>query len=107
MQQETDIKYGPFKSVVRSDLKKIATACFLAQKSMKLGPSTFGLIVYGSVCLISNVVCKNAVDAFNVKLNLLLWAEVGAVPFTMKCLVNKKVGHNGTDRDDPNFDAFF
>ena len=24
----------------------------------------------------------------------------------MKCMENKKVGHNGTDRDDPNFDAF-
>ncbi len=24
----------------------------------------------------------------------------------MKCLENKKVGHNGTDRDNPNFDAF-
>jgi hypothetical protein len=94
-------------SVVHSNLKKIATACFSAQKLMKLGPSTFGLIVYGGVCPISNVVCKNTVDsAFNVKLNLHSWAEVGAVPFTMQCLVNKKVGHNGTDRDDPNFDAF-
>ncbi len=107
VQQETDINYGPFKSVGRSNLKKIATACFLPQKLMKLGPSTFGLIVYGSVCPISNVVCKNAVNsAFNVESSLHSWAEVGAVPFTMKCLVNKKVGHNGTDWDDPNFDAF-
>ncbi len=107
MQQETDINYGPFKSVVRSNLKKIAMASFLAQKLMKLGPSTFGLIVYGGVCPISNVVCKNAVDsAFNVELNLHSWAKDGAVSFTMKCLVNKKVGHNGTDRDDLNFDAF-
>jgi hypothetical protein len=107
VQQETDINYGPFKSAVRSNLEKIATACFLAQKSMKLGPSTFGLIVYGGVCPISNVVCKNAVDsAFNVESNLHSWAEVGAVPFTMMCLVNKKVGHDRIDRDDPNFDAF-
>jgi hypothetical protein len=97
----------PTKFVVCSKLKKISTACFLAQKSMKLGPSTFRLIVYGGVCPISNVVCKNAVNsAFNVESNLHSWAEVGAVPFTMKCLVNKKVGHNGTDRGDPNFDAF-
>ncbi len=107
VQQEADVNYGPFKSVVRSNLKKIATACFSAQKSMKLGPSTFGLIVYGSVCPISHVVCENAVNnAFNVESNLHSWAEVGAIPFTMKCLVNKKVGHNGTDRDNPNFDAF-
>ena len=68
---------------------------------------TFGLIVYGGVCLISKVVCENAADrAFNVKSNQHSWAEVGAVPFTMKCMENKKVGHDGTDRDDPNFNAF-
>ena len=72
VQQETDMNYGPFKSVVRSNPKVIATACFSAQKSMKLGPSTFGLIVYGGVCPISKVVCENAVEdrAFNVKSNL-------------------------------------
>jgi hypothetical protein len=32
VQQETDMNYGPFKSVVRSNLKKISTACFSAQK---------------------------------------------------------------------------
>jgi hypothetical protein len=107
VQQETDINYGPFKSVLRSNLKKIATACFSSQKLMKLGPFTFGLIVYGGVCPISNVVCKNAVNStFNVESNLHSWAEVGAALFTMKCLVNKKVGHDGTDRDDPNFDTF-
>jgi hypothetical protein len=66
-------------------------------------------MVYGGVCPISKVVCENAVDrAFNVKSNQHdSWAEAGAVPFTMKCLENKKVGHNGTDRDDlKNFDAF-
>jgi hypothetical protein len=108
VQRETDMNYGSFKSVVRSNLKNIATACFSAQKSMKLGPSTFGLIVYGGVCPISKVVCENAVDrrAFNVKSNQHSWAKVGAVPFTMKCLKNKKVRHNRTDRDDPNFNAF-
>ena len=80
------MNYGPFKSVVRSNLKDIVTASFLAKKLMKLGPSTFGLIVYGEVCRISKFVCENAVDsAFNVKSNQHSWAEVGAVPFTMKC----------------------
>ncbi len=107
VQQEMGINYGLFKSVVRSNLKIIATACHSAQKSMLLGPSTFGLIVYGGVCPILKVMCKNAVDsAFNVKSNLHSWAEVGAVPLTMNCLENKKVGHDGTDRDDPNFNAF-
>jgi hypothetical protein len=107
VQQETGINYGPFKSVIRSNLKNIATACHLAQKSMSLGPSTFGLIVYSRVCTKLKVVCKNAVDsAFNVKLNLHSWAAVEAVPLMMKCLENKKVGHDGMDRDNPNFDAF-
>ncbi len=57
MQQETDMNYGPFKSVVHSNLKNISTASFSAKKSMKLGPSTFGLIVYGGVCPISKVMC--------------------------------------------------
>jgi hypothetical protein len=74
---------------------------------MLLGLSTFRFIVYGRVCPISNIVCENAVkSAFNAKSNLHSWAEVGAVPFTMKCLENKKVEHNGTDKDNPNFDAF-
>ena len=65
------------------------------------------MIFYNGVCPISKVVCENAVDrAFNVKSNQHSWAEVGAVPFTMKCLEKKKVGHNRKDRDDPNFDAF-
>jgi hypothetical protein len=101
------MNYRPIKSVVRSNLKNIATACFSAKKLIKLGPSTFGLIVYGGVSPISKVLCENAVNrAFNVKSNQHFWAEVGAVPFTIKCLENKKVGHDGTDRDDPNFDAF-
>jgi hypothetical protein len=107
VQQETDMNYGPFKSVVRSNLKNIATASFSAQKLMKLGLSTFGFIVYGGVCPISKVVCENAVNStFKVKSNQHSWTEVGAVLFTMKCLENKKVGHDGTDRDDPNFDSF-
>jgi hypothetical protein len=58
--------------------QKNATACFSAQKSMKLGLSTFVLIAYGGVCPISNVVCKNAVDStFNVESNLHSWAEGG------------------------------
>jgi len=57
VQQETDMNYGPFKSVIHSNLKNISTASFSAKKSMKLGPSTFGLIVYGGVCPISKVMC--------------------------------------------------
>ncbi len=34
------------------------------------------------------------------------WSEVGVVPFTKKCLTNKKVCHDVTERDYPNFDVF-
>ncbi len=34
------------------------------------------------------------------------WSEVGVVPFNKKCLTNKKVCHDGTDKDYPNFDIF-
>jgi hypothetical protein len=67
VQQETDVSYRPFKNVVRDNLKRIASACFAKQKTMKLGQSTFGLIVYGGICPLSGIACCNAVDeAFNV-----------------------------------------
>ena len=34
------------------------------------------------------------------------WSELGAVPFTKKCLMNKKVHHDVTDKDYPNFHIF-
>jgi hypothetical protein len=34
------------------------------------------------------------------------WSEVGVIPFTKKCLMNKKVHHDVTDKDYPNFDLF-
>jgi hypothetical protein len=34
------------------------------------------------------------------------WSEVGDVPFTQKCPMNKKVCHDVSDKDYPNFDLF-
>ncbi len=34
------------------------------------------------------------------------WSEVGVIPFTKKCLMNKKVCHEVMDKDYPNFDLF-
>ncbi len=42
--------------------------------------------------------------AFNTASNLHSWREVGAVPYTKKCLSNPKVRHDGTDANDPQFD---
>jgi hypothetical protein len=61
---------------------------------MTLGTSTFGLIVYGGVCPDSKIMLENA------------WSEVGVIPFPKKCLTNKKVCHDGTDKDYPNFIVF-
>ena len=108
VQQETDVSYRPFKNVVRDNLKRIALACFAKRKTiMKLGQLTFGLIVYGGICPLSGIACHNAVDkAFNVALNLKSWRQVGAVPFTKKCLENPKARHDRTDDPDPNFDVY-
>ncbi len=34
------------------------------------------------------------------------WSEVDVIPFTKKCLTNKKVCHDVTGKDYPNFNVF-
>jgi hypothetical protein len=41
VQQETDISHGPFKNVIRNNLKRVTSACFDAGTMMKLGQLTF------------------------------------------------------------------
>jgi hypothetical protein len=95
MQQETDINfYGPFKGVVWRNLAKIAITCYAKGITMSLGTSTFRLIVYGGVWPDSGVMLENA------------WSEVGAILFSRKCLMNKKIHHDVTDKDSPDFDVF-
>jgi hypothetical protein len=107
LQQETDIKYGPFKSVVRKNLKSIALACFKKQINVLLKASTFGLICYGGVCPDSGVMLENALQAaFNTTSNLHSWSKVGAIPYTKKCLSNPKVRHDGTDANHMQFDIY-
>jgi hypothetical protein len=45
-------------------------------------------------------------SAFSISANLNSWSKVGAVPFSQKCLTNPKVRHDGTDSNDPLFDAY-
>ena len=107
VQQETDVSYGPFKGIDEKNLERIASACHAAGKSIRVGQSTFGLIVYGGICPMSGVKCRNALEEkFSVSSNLSAWAAVGAVPFTKKCLENPKVRHDGTDERGPNFDVY-
>ena len=71
--------------------------------------STFGLIVYGGNIQVGKtyLTCRNALDdKFNVTSNLCSWSEVGAVPYTRKCLLDPKVLDNGTDERNPNFDMY-
>jgi hypothetical protein len=68
---------------------------------------TIGLIVYGGECLQMHVICQDVVEkAFCCKRNLKCWAAVGAVPFTMQCLTNKKVRRNGNDKNDPEYNKY-
>ncbi len=110
VQQETDRNYGPFKSVVRNNLREISSAFYAANLSIPLNTSTFGLIVYGGTIPVgtrSTITCRNALaETFDVASNKNSWSEVGAVPHTRKCLTNSKVRHDGTDERDPNFDAY-
>ncbi len=51
--------------------------------------------------------CKDAVaEAFSVESILASWAAVGAVPFTMKCLSDDNVRHNGNDVNDPEYNKY-
>ena len=110
VQQETDHNYGPFKGVVRNNLKKISTSFYAAGLTIPLNTTTFGLIVYGGTIPVgpsTTITCRNALaETFDVKSNLTSWREVGAVPHTRKCLTNSKVRHDGTDERDPNFDTY-
>jgi hypothetical protein len=50
---------------------------------------------------------ENALEStFDNASNMHSWSEVGIVPITKKCLTNKKVCHDGTDKDNPNFDIY-
>jgi hypothetical protein len=69
MQQETDIKYGPFRGSVWRNLAKIATTCYAKRITMFLGTSTFGLIVCGGVCPDSGAKLENT------------WSEGSIIPF--------------------------
>jgi hypothetical protein len=45
VQQETDINYGPFKSIFRTNLKSIASACFKEPINVSLKASTLAQFV--------------------------------------------------------------
>jgi hypothetical protein len=109
MQQETDLNYGPFKSVVRNNLKEISSAFYGADLPIPLNTSMFGLIVYGGTIPVgmSTITCQNALaETFDVVSNKNSWREIGAVLHTRKCLTNSKVRHDGMDKRDLNFDAY-
>jgi len=110
VQQETDHNYGPFKGVVRDNLKKNSSSFYAAGLTIPLNMTTFGLIVYGGTIVVgpsTTITCRNALqELFDVESNLNSWRAVGAVPHTRKCLTNSKVRHDETDERDPNFDAY-
>jgi hypothetical protein len=110
VQQETDINYGPFKTIVRNNLKQLSSAFFAAGVTIPLGVSTFGLIVYSGTIPVDSsmtITCKNALaELFNIASNKSSWSKVSAVPHTRKCLTNPMVRHEGTDEHNPQFHVF-
>jgi len=110
VQQETDLNYSSFKSVVRNNLREISAAFYAADLSIPLNTPTFGLFVYGSTIPVGTtltITCQNALaETFHAASNKHSWSKVGAVPHTRKCLTNSKVRHDGTDKRDPNFDTY-
>jgi len=110
VQQEMDLNYGPFKFVIRNNLREIYSAFYAADLSIPLNTSTFGLIAYGGTIPVdttSTITCRNTLaETFDAASNKHLWSKVGAVPHTRKCLTNSKVRHDETDERDPNFDAY-
>jgi hypothetical protein len=105
--QETDQNYGPFKSTVHRNMDAITTESYKQRKNLSLTQELIGLIVFGGVHEPTGVVCENAVESgFSKAQNKAAWEKVGAVPLTMKCLEHSKVRHDGTDKDDPNYDKY-
>ena len=59
----------------------------------------------GGVYPDSRIMLEKALESmFDKVSNTHLWSEVGVVPFTQKCQTNKKVCHDGTNKDYPDFD---
>jgi hypothetical protein len=58
-------------------------------------------------CLLLEYQYHDAInDVFSEKANKKAWVQVGAVPFTKKCLDDPKVRHDWMDEQDPLFDTF-
>ena len=115
VQQETDRNYGLYKSIIRKNLEDLCKAAVKDGKSFSFGISAFLLLIYGGKCNDTGVECENAVQrAFNKEANLNAWNEVGAVgtdetgrrTVTMKCINDKKVRHDGTNKSDPNYNVY-
>jgi hypothetical protein len=107
VQQEMDPNYSLSKSTTWRNLDAIAMRCFARKEPICLTLSTIGLIVYGGVCSQTGVVCEDAVaKAFSTKRNLGSWAAVRAVPFTMQCLSNPKVRHDGNNESNTKFNKY-
>ena len=114
---ETDVNYGPFKMGIRNNLDEISTARFSQQKELTMGPHYVGLLVFGGVDPVSEIMCENAFEkGFSIEANEASWAKIGvavkgsspesAATITRACLQSAKVCHDGTDTNDPLFDKY-
>ena len=82
VQQETDLNYNPFKSLVRNNPREISSAFYVANLSIPLNMSTFGLIVFGGTIPVGTtltITCQKALaETFGASWNKHSWSKVGA-----------------------------
>ena len=72
-----------------------------------VGPYLVGLLVYGGVDPLSGVELENAFEkAFGIEANEDAWKKIGAAPLTRACLDDAKVRHDGTDKEDPQYEKY-
>ncbi len=91
--QETDQKYGAFKSYFRSNLSDACADRLLYNKPLNFAPWIVGLFVFGGMDLETGVDrYRNAfVMSFTKEKCLAAWEMVGAIPPTRACLNDPQV----------------
>ena len=90
--QETDQNYGPFKTQYCKNLDVVVDERIKQKQSTSLAPWQVGLIVFGGVDPVTNIIVESAFEqGFSREGCRHAWEKVSAAPLTRACLTNKKV----------------
>ena len=103
--QETDQKYGIFKSTFRKNLETLSQARFDHDKTLMI--TDLPLVVFGGKYDgITDVACINAFkEGFSIDANMNFWKKSGEVPLTILCLLSDMVRHEVVVEPDGNVDG--